>query len=791
VPWPAKCIPLLLIAATLVDISTLERAWSRRLIGACATASVVMTVQLLVLGIYAYVTARGHELPRPFAELLGLIPRWWGADATIDGSWIVVRGADQVHRIAATWELLLDPATVLFVAGAAAFLAWTRGLSWIHAHGWSKWAQDSCRLCLIGLIWAPLRAALMIAIVLQRALRADAITEPNVADVLVNSWIHVGLLAGPVLMATWFLPRPTATVAPAFVHPTCSDRRRVLSSILTAGGIGLIVFVALWSPLGSRKPGPITFVERHSTWEPTQQPYGTTVYGEAGSYNYAAAYAYCEQYFPMARILEQDTIDDKSLADCSVLIIKTPTSRYALEEIDAVQRFVQRGGSLLLIGDHTNVFNMNTYLNDIGRRFGLTFRNDLLFHVGDPYRQHDPRPWPAHAILQHLPSLDFAVSCSIDPGRSWGRMVMRNEGLFSLPPAYHESNYHPQAEYRPQMQYGSWCQMWAGSFGKGRVLAFADSTLFSNFCVFQPGKAELLRGMLDWLARSSIGDRAPLRRAGQISFLLLGVSLIVAGLALGADQQGNGAVLLSACLAGGTLVAQALLLWQAHVMPIPVRERPLPHVVIDRQLSQVPLFTGAFADDKEGLGYGMLEQWIPRVGMVISRSSKSEPFFGDGLVVICPTVSVSDQYLQGLTRFVQQGGDVLIFDSPDVLDSTANSLLAPFGMRSYREGAEQIQGQLRWPGAEALPPLELLAACRIDGGQPLALVDTTAVAAQATYGAGRVTVAGFGSLFNDAAMGFHWLPEPEPLIRQRYEALYYLLRASLLKSATSDGGPTN
>ena len=78
-------------------------------------------------------------------------------------------------------------------------------------------------------------------------------------------------------------------------------------------------------------------------------------------------------------------------------------------------------------------------------------------------------------------------------------MVIRSRGLWSLPPAYHESNYHPQAEYRPRMQYGAYCQLWATTHGRGRVLAFADSTIFSNFCLFQPGKAELLVSMLRWL----------------------------------------------------------------------------------------------------------------------------------------------------------------------------------------------------------------------------------------------------------------------------------------------------
>ena len=45
-------------------------------------------------------------------------------------------------------------------------------------------------------------SALLVGIYLNRALRADAVAEPNVASVLVNTYLHALLLAGPVLLAT-------------------------------------------------------------------------------------------------------------------------------------------------------------------------------------------------------------------------------------------------------------------------------------------------------------------------------------------------------------------------------------------------------------------------------------------------------------------------------------------------------------------------------------------------------------------------------------------------------------
>jgi hypothetical protein len=236
---------------------------------------------------------------------------------------------------------------------------------------------------------------------------------------------------------------------------------------------------------------------------------------------------------------------------------------------------------------------------------------------------------------------------------------------------------------------------------------------------------------------------------------------------------------MGAVLFGSSIAAVVLIGLQRTAMPVPTVQRPMPHVVIDREISDVPLFTGAFEDDKEGLGYGMLEQWIPRVGNRISREKGDGVFQGEALVVICPTASVSDEYREQLIQFVEAGGQLLVFDSPDVEGSTANSLLWPFGLASNNAMAAEIAGPLVVSGAEDLPQIELSASCNITGGEPIASVGGVPTAAQVQYGAGTVTAIGFGSLFNDGTMGYHWLPQPSPETLAVYEVLYHLLRASL------------
>ena len=184
----------------------------------------------------------------------------------------------------------------------------------------------------------------------------------------------------------------------------------------------------------------------------------------------------------------------------------------------------------------------------------------------------------------------------------------------------------------------------------------------------------------------------------------------------------------------------------------------MQHVVIDRSLSTVPLFTGAFADDPEGGGYGLLEQWVPRVGNYTSRRGSADALTGDALVVICPTLLPSPRFRDELIDWVQSGGRLMVFDTPDVEDSTANSLLMLFGLTSVHNAVEQKNEPLRLADRSRETPLQ--ASCEIRGGEPLALWGQVPIAARTRFGEGWVTAIGFGSLFNDASMGYHWLRGP-------------------------------
>ncbi|MBM4033765.1 MAG: hypothetical protein FJ291_18560 [Planctomycetes bacterium] len=766
-PWPYRAALLLLALGLLQDALPVRSAGfsphrTNGLRAALQTAGAVLLGQCLALAAYAGLTARSHELPWPLPHLLGGIARLLGMEAAVDGSRVAIWSMRQVNSLGATWGLLVDPASLAFVVGGAVLLAleaWRRRLGLL-----ALWRPVGA-LCLAVLAWLPIRAGLLMAFYSHRLLRTDYEAPLDLMTQFWSPWVHLLLLLPPVALAWRFASDcgvPTADCGP---ESRIENRKSKIAPAALAGlAVAALCAWAWWDPPGRRKEGRVLVDEHHSTWEPTQRPFDTAWYGHDSGYNYACIYDYCSRFYDMGRLTTP--IDDAALDGCGVLIVKVPTSRYDPGEVAAIRRFVERGGGLMLVGEHTDVFGTGRHINGVARAFGFEFRYDCLFGVDSVFDDLYLKPLVPHPIVQHLPPFDFAVSASIAPGLSRGRAVILGTGLKSLPADYHASNFYPQVQDRPDMRYGAFVQLWATTRGRGRVVAFADSTVFSNFSAFEPGKAELMLGMIEWLNRA--GGFGYLRGL----LLALGLALLALAFRLARGWDDAWVVLLAAGTLGWASAAVGVRAAHRAAMPMPAALRPMTRVVIDRTASDALLSKSGFIGGKPE-GFGIFERWVLRLGYFTARRSGPEAFGGDLLVFLHPSRAVPADFLAGLVRYVEEGGRVLVVDSPENEKSTANSLLWPFELEVKRQ--TKHQGVLAGP--EGWPAPQVHSACEVEGGKPLITLDGKPAAATASYGRGRVVALGFGSRFSDAQMGVTGDVVPDPELRKVFDLEFALLRA--------------
>ena len=786
-PWPYRMAPLLIFVGLLLGIVPIPRQWPKVFSSALIPAGVILTAQSLAMLGYEYVTARTHELTWPWPGLLFKVSQLLGIRAALDGTNLALFSPRRVHCLGATWELLLDPATLCFLCGGIAMLClWTPINQRLRKHK-THLVKRLATLVLLIAAWLPFRTALLMSIFMHRALRTSYEAELSLMNQFWNPWLYLAFLSGPILLSLRFVHKQKTEESPQDVLRQ-KQRPELLSSdsclptsvfrpkrlgviILTFTGSFLLIIGLLLDMPGRRKQGRVVVDEYHSTWEPTDKPFDTNWYGHDSGYNFYCIYDYCSRFYDMSRL--NTPIDDAAVKNCDVLIVKVPTERYDREEIAAIERFVEKGGGLLLVGEHTSVFNTGAHLNDIAKLFGFSFRYDCLFDIDTIFTQLYHQPLVPHPIVQNMPKLNFAVSCSINPGRSHGRAVIRSTGLMNLMADYHASNFYPQVEDRADMRYGAFVQLWTTRYGAGRVAAFTDSTIFSNFSTFEPGKPELMLGMLEWLNHRNFPyDLRPF-------LIILGLLLLAAGLVLKPRWNVAWLIVFCAGLFGWAVAIVSTRAIHQHYMGLPKAVRPMVQVVVDRTVCDAPLSKSGFISGQK-TGFGIFERWILRLGYFTSRKHGTNALTGDLIVFTHPNLTVTDKFRDELVNYVTSGGKVLILDSPANVESSANSLLYPFGL-TVKQGTN-FNGLLKAP--EDWPVIRIDSTCQIEGGRPILWAvrsgtpygENVPIAATVRHGKGTVTVIGFGSRFADAYMGVTGDVVPDDELRKVFDVQFLMLK---------------
>ena len=187
--------------------------WLKAIATAAVASGVVLIVQGVALSLYIVGTARSHDAPWPIPQCLAAMMSLFGAESSVHGPYLVVQTMRQTHRLAATWDLAVDPLTLLFLVG---------GLTLLGVEAWQgippgrrgrAWRKAAAALAAIVVCWLPLRAAILIAVYLHRVERFPYDWPLHAMNHFFSPWIGLLLLAPPALLA-WRLARFPTDPAP-------------------------------------------------------------------------------------------------------------------------------------------------------------------------------------------------------------------------------------------------------------------------------------------------------------------------------------------------------------------------------------------------------------------------------------------------------------------------------------------------------------------------------------------------------------------------------------------------
>lgn len=645
---PRYFAPGFVVLALSILVGTIqgEGAGRFRPVTGCLLGGTVLTVQAVLLPLLAVVSAHVHTVPL-FGYILYPFVRLFDPGAVLGGGKIFVSSVQDIYGYGVSLEKLAFLPLALFMAGILISRIFSRDA-----------IRSLVRLILAFAVFAAVRFLFLLFIIVLTS--ADWLFWRPKA-------ILLGLSVFPLVLA-WILPyRPVAALRRA-------ARTGVpvgATSLLTLA-VFLIVGSVVFHDPGTRKGGRVLFDEKYSDWEWSTKKYDRNWYGAKSGYNYYSLAEYIDHFYELDRGNEPFT--PEYLARYDVVVIKTPTQPFTKDEIDFLEEYVRGGGGLFLIGDHTNVFGTSTNLNPLAARFGLRFNYDSTYQLHNmALSYYVPPPLVRHPAVLHVPEFFFATSCTME-APLFGEQVNIGYGLRSLMLDYSRKSYFPSKDEK-EYKFGFLLQMAGAKVGRGRVLGHTDSTVFSNFFMFIPGKPETFLGALDWLNRSNRWHRAG------VVMLVLGVAAAVLAGRLLRDSGPlrAGAAVLFGLLLGLTASVHIFDALKRGAYPKPEPRREMRTIAFDRNPSFNEMPLTSLVRNRER-SFHTFYVWTQRLDMVPSlHDNLMEALSASSVaVVVNPSRRLEIEEVDRVVDFLRAGGNLLLVIDPANRMSSAHDFLGIF-----------------------------------------------------------------------------------------------------------------
>jgi hypothetical protein len=684
--------------------------------------SIILIIQTIYFPLYYWFAPQNHTI-QLFSPILVALLKLVGLNSYWQQTSIFIETTAGIINFSTTFEKSGLDFALLLLLGAAAL---------IFIYNKNHWAKLLSVLLVMTFIYLVVRYLFFIVLYILT----------NQLNIFWDRWFVVGSFIPLILLYIKFI-----TLEKSASMPLRMPFNKINSSIGLCVFMSafLLVFGSLFQDPGSKKPGRILLDEKHSNWEWTTQKFDTTWYGEKSSYNYYCLYDFISHYYNIER--NTDSITSKILNAYDILIIKTPTIQFSSDEIKAIIDFVENGGSLFLIGDHTNVFGTSSCLNPIAQKFGYKYNYDATYDLSSgKLTFYEPMKYLSHPVIQHIDFLLFGTSCSLETSLL-SESIITGYGMKSMYADYSKKNFFPNVPESPDMSFGLFTQMAGIKHGKGRVLFFTDSTIFSNFWMFMSGKPELLLGSLNWLNRRNY--------LAFLNYLLtiFGIGFGTVFFIMRSKYKSNS--LLFMLLLCGTMgvdigiVSTSLLNKMCYELPDP--HTKYTTVSLDLEHSNIEL-PDKELNENPYVSYATFYVWTQRINLL----PKTDYLFDnaikncDILCVINPTKDFSSSQLSKLFTFVSNGGKLLVMDNYANTESTANKVLQLFSMQYEQRLSNQNFSYDNLKNTISTTQQDLT----INGGNPFLYSDKGySVANYVQIVKGKVIAFSDSQLFCDAIMG--------------------------------------
>ncbi len=476
---------VLSVAAIAVLLHAAWRDGRRNRRRFCAEAVLSLSVSVVVPAATVWLVV-GRDVPIAVSWLVVHLTALVGFDSVLVEGAAIVRMSSELVRVQPSWIDLAAPVAASVIAAVSASCYFNRRIP----------RTLDVVLVLLSVSLLLIVRNTMLVLVASDAVGFFEARGVELARQISHGWIAM-LSASLALLP---LRRVVANghPAPGRARPLTQQYGWAAVSLLC---VSLVVTLFASSNAGDSAGYRVLVDDSHiDDWEIAGARFTEDWRGDMSVYSCSSAFEAVGDTYEVS-FHRDGPIDTDLLADVDVLVLKVPNRRFQPNEVAAIQEFVRVGGGVVVVGDHTDLFGCNTYLNEVIEPTGMAFRPTGIASWENGQAGMTPE-LSASWLPREVEKIRWLTGCNMSiPFGATPIVVDRHS--YADQAVYANRSFFGDNVCEPNERCGPNVLAAAARYGRGRVVACGDGTVFTNFAVFRPGRYELLRSLLWYASRDA------------------------------------------------------------------------------------------------------------------------------------------------------------------------------------------------------------------------------------------------------------------------------------------------
>ena len=255
------------------------------------------------------------------------------------------------------------------------------------------------------------------------------------------------------------------------------------SRIWRLGSLGAMgASAALAVIIANAQPYPkILVVQDRNAWATDDIPYDDKDWTLKAAYSYSLLSELMSHKYDVEKT---NHLTWEATMEKDVLFFMTPTKPFSADDKEILDGFLEKGGRVVFIADHTDLYGHARVINSFTMKHGVRVRYDAVFRANDKY---------AKAVMQSFifPFVRPMTSSSVSIGMGTAVVAFCHD-FISENADYTRPNFFAEMRDTPDDRYGTYPLVTVTNVHGGSIVICSESTIFSNFGLFQPNVLKLL-----------------------------------------------------------------------------------------------------------------------------------------------------------------------------------------------------------------------------------------------------------------------------------------------------------